>query len=71
MPKGKVLHHQRVIGRVFRAATAAKYPVETIEFTADGSIVVRPRVAMPSVAKPEPEPEPNDFDDGDHQAQAR
>ena len=43
MPKGKVLHHQRVIGRVFRAATAAKYPVETIEFTVDGSIIVRPR----------------------------
>ena len=42
MPKGKVLHHQRVIGRVFRAATAAKYPVETIEFTADGNIIVRP-----------------------------
>ena len=42
MPKGKVLHHQRVIGRVFRAATAAKYPVEEIEFTADGNIIVRP-----------------------------
>ena len=42
MPKSKVLHRQRVIGRVFRAATAAKYPVETIEFTADGNIIVRP-----------------------------
>jgi hypothetical protein len=42
MPKGKVLHHQRVIGRIFRAATAAKYPVEEIEFTADGTIIVRP-----------------------------
>jgi hypothetical protein len=45
MPKGKVLHHQRVMGRVFRAAKAAEYPVETIEFCVDGSIVVRPRVA--------------------------
>jgi hypothetical protein len=43
MPKGKVLHHQRVIGRVFRAAKATEYPVETIEFTADGNIIVRPR----------------------------
>jgi hypothetical protein len=67
MPRGKVLHHQRVIGRVFRAATAAKYPVETIEFTADGSIIVRPRVATSDVTKPEP----NDFDDGNDQAQAR
>jgi len=42
MPKGRVLHHQRVIGRVFRAAKATEYPVETIEFTADGNIIVRP-----------------------------
>jgi hypothetical protein len=42
MPKGKVLHHQRVIGRVFRAAKAAKFPVETIEFTADGNIILKP-----------------------------
>jgi hypothetical protein len=67
MPKGKVLHHQRVMGRVFRAAKAAEYAVETIEFTVDGNIIVRPRVAMPSIAKPEP----NDFDDGNDQAQAR
>jgi hypothetical protein len=67
MPKSKVLHRQRVIGRVFRAATAAKYPVETIEFTADGSIIVRPRGVTPSVTKPEP----NDFDDGNDQAEVR
>jgi hypothetical protein len=67
MPKGKVLLHQRVMGRVFRAAKAADYPVETIEFCVDGSIVVRPRVAMPSVVKPEP----NDFDDGNDQTEAR
>jgi len=66
MPKGKVLHHQRVMGRVFRAAKAAEYPVETIEFCVDGRIVVRPRVAS-SVVKPEP----NDFDDGNDQAKAR
>jgi len=67
MPKGKVLHHQRVIGRIFRAAEAAKFPVDAVEFAPDGTITVRTRVAMPSVAKPEP----NDFDNGDDQAQAR
>ena len=40
MPKGKVLHQQRVIRRIFSAAEAAKYPVEQIEFTADGKIIV-------------------------------
>jgi hypothetical protein len=49
MPKGKVLHHQRVIGRVFRAAMAAKYPVEEIQFTTDGTIIVRPgKVEVPA-----------------------
>jgi hypothetical protein len=42
MPKGKVLHHQRVIGRIFRAAEAAHFPVEQIEFCADGTIIVKP-----------------------------
>jgi hypothetical protein len=42
MPKGKVLHHQRVIGRIFRAAEAAHFPVEHIEFCADGTIIVKP-----------------------------
>lgn len=42
MPKGKVLHHQRVIGRIFRAAKAAHFPVERIEFCADGTIIVKP-----------------------------
>jgi len=69
MPKGKVLHQQRVIRRIFSAAEAAKYPVEQIEFTADGKIIVRPRASTPSgdLAKPEP----NDFDDGNDQAEAR
>ena len=43
MPKGKVIHHQRVIGRIFRAAEAAHFPVEQIEFCADGTIIVKPR----------------------------
>jgi hypothetical protein len=51
MPKGRVLHHQRVISRVFRAAKATEYPVKTIEFTADGNIIVRP-------GKPEDETAP-------------
>jgi hypothetical protein len=42
MPKGKVLHHQRVIGRIFRAAEAAHFPVDQIEFCADGTIIVKP-----------------------------
>ena len=69
MPKGKVLHHQRVIGRIFRAAEAAKFPVDAVEFAPDGTITVRTRVAMSSVANPEPEP--NDFDDGNDQAEVR
>jgi hypothetical protein len=69
MPKGKVIHHQRVIGRIFRAAEAAKFPVEQIEFCADGTIIVKPRASTSKsdLAKTEP----NDFDNGDHQAQAR
>ena len=69
MPKGKVLHQQRVMGRVFRAAKAAEFPVDAIKFCVDGSVIVRPRTSTPNgdLAKPEP----NDFDDGDHQAQAR
>ena len=43
MPKGKVIHHQRVIGRIFRAAEAAHFPVEQIAFCADGTIIVKPR----------------------------
>lgn len=69
MPKGKVIHHQRVIGRIFRAAEAAHFPVEQIEFYGDGTIIVKPRAATSS-ADPA-KTEPNDFDDGDHQAQAR
>ena len=42
MPKGKVLHHQRLIGRIFRAAERAHFPVEQIEFCADGTIIVKP-----------------------------
>jgi hypothetical protein len=42
MPKGKVLDHQRVIGRIFRAAEKAHFPVEQIEFCADGTIIVKP-----------------------------
>jgi len=67
MPKGKVLHHKRVIGRIFRAAEAAKFPVDAVEFAPDGTITVRTRVAMSSIAKPEP----NDFDDGNNQIKAR
>ena len=69
MPKGKVIHHQRVIGRIFRAAEAAEYPVGQIEFCPDGTIIVRPRAVTSSVDPAKTEP--NDFDDGDHQAQAR
>jgi hypothetical protein len=42
MPKGKVLHHQRVIGRILRAAEQAHFPVEQIEFCANGTIIVKP-----------------------------
>jgi hypothetical protein len=52
-----------------RTTEAAKFPVDAVEFAPDGTITVRTRVAMSSVAKPEPEP--NDFDNGDHQAEAR
>jgi len=53
MPKGKVIHHQRVIGRIFRAAEAANFPVETIEFTNDGTIIVRPsKAGKPGDAAP-------------------
>jgi hypothetical protein len=55
------------MGRVFRAAKAADHPVEMIEFCVDGSVIVRPKVAMSSTAKPEP----NDFDDGNDQAEVR
>jgi hypothetical protein len=69
MPKGKVLHHQRVIGRIFRAAVAAHFPVEQIEFCADGTIIVKPRAATSSGDPAKTEP--NDFDNGDYQAEAR
>jgi hypothetical protein len=55
--KLEVLHKQRLVARIFRAAEAAEYPVEQIEFTADGTIIVKPR----ALAKTKPEP--NDWDD--------
>jgi hypothetical protein len=67
MPKGKVLHHQRVIGRILRAAEQAHFPVEQIEFCANGTIIVKPRTSTLAKTKTEP----NDFDDGNNQAQAR
>jgi hypothetical protein len=45
MPKGhKVIHKRHVIGRILKAATDAKYPVECIEFAVDGTIVMRPKL---------------------------
>jgi hypothetical protein len=61
MPKGKVVHHQRVIGRILRAASAAHFPVEQIEFTADGTIIVRPK-ASGQAAPSEIDPNANEWD---------
>jgi hypothetical protein len=67
MSKKKVIHHQRVIGRIFRAAKIADYPIEQVEFMEDGRIIVRPRAPSGASAKPER----NDFDDGKDPTEAR
>jgi hypothetical protein len=55
MPTGKVIHHQRLIGRIFRAASAANFAIDEIEFTNDGTIIVKPRPPGVAPAKPGPD----------------
>jgi hypothetical protein len=52
MPRDhKVIHKRHVISRILKAATDAKYPVETIEFAPDGTVIMRPAV-KPDAAPP-------------------
>jgi hypothetical protein len=67
MPKGRVIHHQRLIGRIFRAAKAADYSIEEVEFMEDGRIIVRPKAPGGAHDKPER----NDFDDGKDPTEVR
>ena len=60
MPKDhKVIHRRHVISRILKAATDANYPVEQIEFTKDGTVILKAAVkpdAASSVSKIEMEP---------------
>jgi hypothetical protein len=42
MAKSQVLHKQRVVARIFKAASAAKQSIKQYEFLPDGRIIVVP-----------------------------
>jgi hypothetical protein len=58
---------QTTIRRIFSEAAAANFAIDAIEFSADGSITVRPRAPSGPPAKPDRD----DFDDGNDEQEAR
>ena len=48
MSKNQVINPERRVRRILRAAVAAKFPIEQIEFAPDGTIVVKPKASTPN-----------------------